>query len=185
MKVLKALTTEQANAESKEIMNNIQQKLGRVPNLYATMANSSQLLGGYIAFEASLKSGSFSTKENEVIALSVSQSNGCNYCLAAHSALAKMAGFSEAEVINIRKGTADNPKLKALATLATEITNNKGKTSDDAVNNFFAQGYTHQSLAELIGMVAIRNITNYIYTNGNFEIDFPKATDLEEVATTA
>jgi hypothetical protein len=30
-------------------------------------------------------------------------------------------------------------------------------------------------------LVAIRSIINYIYSNGDFEIDFPKAATLEEL----
>jgi uncharacterized peroxidase-related enzyme len=183
MKILKALTSEQAPEQTKEIFKNIQQKVGRVPNLYAAMGNSPKLLGGFFAFEASLKEGTFSAKENEAIALAVSQSNGCNYCLAAHSALGKMAGYSENEVIEIRKGTATDPKVNALTALAKELTEKRGKASAEAIDNFLSVGYTKQSFAELIGMVAIRNITNYIYSNGDFEIDFPEVKFIEELAT--
>lgn len=72
MKALKALNDEQVDTQTKEIFNNIRQKVGQVPNLYAAMGNSPQLLGGFLAFEASLKQGTFSNKENEAIALAVS-----------------------------------------------------------------------------------------------------------------
>ena len=183
MKILKAITNEQAQEQTQEIFNNIKQKIGRVPNLYAAMGNSPQLLGGFLAFEASLKQGTFSNKENEAIALAVSQSNGCNYCLAAHSAMGKMAGYSENEVVEIRKGTVVDPKLNALTTLAKELTEKRGKGSSEAINNFLEAGFTQQSLAELIGMVAVRSITNYIFSNGDFEIDFPEAKSIEELAT--
>ena len=182
MKTLKVLNIEQVDGQTKEIFNNISQKVGRVPNLYAAMANSPQLLGGFLAFEESLKQGSFSAKENEAIALAVSQSNNCDYCLAAHSAIGKMLGYSENEVIDIRKGTSADRKLNALTNLATELTEKRGHASKESISNFLEAGYTHQSLAELIGMVAIRSITNYIFSNGNFEIDFPKAKSLEEAA---
>ncbi|MCR9289170.1 carboxymuconolactone decarboxylase family protein [Saprospiraceae bacterium] len=181
MKALKSLTTEQASAHTKEIFSVIKQKVGRVPNLYAAMGNSPQLLGGFLAFEGSLKSGTFSAKENEAIALAVSQTNGYNYCLAAHSAMGKMAGFSENEIIDIRRGTSTDSKLNALTTLATELTAKRGKASQEAIDNFLDVGYTPQSFAELIGLVAIRSIINYIYSNGDFEIDFPKAATLEEL----
>ncbi len=73
MKTLKALTSRQVGEQAQAIFSNIKQKVGRVPNLYAAMANSPNLLGGFLAFEATLKQGSFSAKENEAIALDVSQ----------------------------------------------------------------------------------------------------------------
>jgi uncharacterized peroxidase-related enzyme len=185
MKVLKPLTNSQVGEPTQTIFSGIKQKIGRVPNLYAAMANSPNLLGGFLTFEATLKQGSFSTKEGEAIALAVSQSNQCEYCLSAHSALGEMAGYSVEEIINIRKGTVADPKLQALITLATELTDNKGKTSQGAIDAFLSVGYTAQSLADLIGLVSIRNITNYIYSNGDFEIDFPVAAPLMRLATIA
>lgn len=182
MKVLKALSNEQADIQTKEIFNNIKQKVGRVPNLYATMGNSSNLLSGFLQFSDTLGKGVFSKKEQEAIALAVSQSNGCAYCLSAHTALAKMAGFSEEETLELREGTSLNNKLNVLTNLALEITENKGKASSKTIQGFFDAGYTEAAFAELIGLISLRIITNYIFTNGDFEIDFPKAKYIEELA---
>ena len=92
MKTLRALTPEQVDEPTQEVFSAIKQKIGMVPNLFAAMGNSPQLLKGFLAFEDTLKKGVFSAKENEAIALAVSQSNGCNYCLAAHSTMGKMFG---------------------------------------------------------------------------------------------
>ena len=181
MKVLKPLTNNQVGEQAQTILSNIKQKVGRVPNLYAAMANSPNLLGGFLAFEATLKQGTFSAKENEAIALAVSQSNQCQYCLSAHSALGKMTGYTVEEIAGIRKGAVADPKLQALITLATELTEKKGKASQEAMETFLSVGYTAQSLAELIGFVAIRSITNYIFSNGDFEIDFPVAAPIERL----
>lgn len=180
MKTLKALTPEQVDESTLEVFSAIKQKVGMLPNLYAAMGNSPQLLKGFLAFEDTLKKGVFSAKENEAIALAASQSNGCNYCLAAHSTMGKMFGYTENEMIDIRKGTVVDNKLNALTTLARELTEKKGKASQNSIDQFLSVGYTHQAFAELIGMVAIRNLTNYIFSNGEFEIDFPKAASLNE-----
>jgi uncharacterized protein YciW len=92
-----------------------------------------------------------------------------------------MLGYSENEVIDIRKGTVEDNKLNALTTLATELTEKRGKASQEAIDNFLSVGYTHQSFAELIGFVAIRIATNYLFSNGDFEIDFPEAPSLKEL----
>jgi len=184
MKVLKALSNDQVDDQTKIIFNNIQQKVGRVPNLYATIGNSSNLLSGFLQFDESLSKGIFSRSEQEAIALAVSQSNGCAYCLSAHSAMAKMNGFSEEQTLELRDGTSKNIKLNAITNLALEITENKGKASSAAIENFFAAGYNEAAFAELIGLVSLRIMTNYIYTNGDFEIDFPKAQFINELVST-
>lgn len=180
MKKLKALNPDQVNETTQEVFAAIEQKVGMLPNLYATMANSPNLLQGFLAFEAILKEGDFSSKENEAIALAVSQENNCNYCLSAHSTIGKMVGYTDEEVIDIRKGTTSDSKLNALLTLTRELTEKRGKASNEAIEAFLSAGYTHKAFAELIGMVAIRSITNYIFSNGDFEIDFPRAIELSE-----
>ncbi len=181
MKALKALSNEQVDVQTKEIFNNIKQKVGRVPNLYAAIGNSPNLLSGFLQFGEALSKGVFSKKEQEAIALAVSQVNGCAYCLSAHTAMAKIAGFSEEETLQLRDGTSINNKLNALTNLALEITKNKGKASPKTIEQFFAVGYNKTAFAELIGLVSLRIFTNYIFTNGDFEIDFPKAQFIEEL----
>lgn len=89
MNTLKSLTFEEANENAQAQFSNIKSKVGMLPNLYAAMGNSDKLLGGFLAFQETLKSGEFSGKEYETIALATSQVNGCAYCLSAHTALGK------------------------------------------------------------------------------------------------
>ena len=180
MKTLKALTSEHVDEKTNVIFNTILQKAGRLPNLYAAMGNSPQLLSGFLAFSDTLGKGSFSAKEKEAIALAVSETNGCGYCLSAHTALAQLAGFTEAETFGLREGTILDDRLKPLTNLAIELTENRGEASDEAVKSFYAAGYTETALLELIGHIALNTITNYIYSQGDFEIDFPKAKNIEE-----
>lgn len=183
MKTLKALKPEQVDESTAEVFEEIKKKVGMLPNLYAAMGNYPQLLKGFLAFEDTLKQGVFTTKENEAIALAVSQANGCDYCLAAHSTIAQMVGFSEKEVVSIRKGVVADQRLNALTALASQLTENKGKATQETIDDFISAGYTNQAFVELIGIVAIRSITNYIFTNGDFYVDFPKAAKLEESVT--
>ena len=185
MKTLKALTPDQVDESTQKVFTAIKQKVGMLPNLYAAMANSPQMLNGFLAFEDSLRKGSFSAKESEAISLAVSEVNYCEYCLAAHSTVGKMLGYSDSEVIDIRRGTSADSKLRALTLLAKELTEKRGKASQNSIDNFLSVGYTHAALTELIGMVAIRSITNYIFSNGEFEIDFPKAPKLDELKADA
>lgn len=178
MKTLKPLTIEEANENSKAIFTNVKSKIGMLPNLYATMGVSDKLLGGFLAFTESLKSGEFSAKEYEAIALATSQVNGCAYCLSAHTAIGKMNGFSEEETLQLRKNTIADVKLNSLVTLASELISEKGHPSEITIQNFLNAGYNKAAFAELIAAVSLTTITNNIYHNGGFEIDFPKAQNI-------
>ncbi|MGK0295915.1 MAG: AhpD family alkylhydroperoxidase, partial [Ulvibacter sp.] len=120
MKTLKPLTIEEANENSRAIFTNVKSKIGMLPNLYATMGVSDKLLGGYLAFTDSLKSGEFNAKEYEAIALATSQANGCAYCLSAHTAIGKMNGFTEEETLQLRDNSIADASLNAIVTLVTE-----------------------------------------------------------------
>ena len=181
MKTLKPLGFEEANTNSQEIFNAVKGKIGMVPNLYATMGVSDKLLGGFLTFTETLKSGEFSSKEYEAIALATSQVNACKYCLSAHTAIGKMNGFTEQDTLDIRGNSIADSKLNALITLASELVILKGHPTNTTVDNFFEAGFNKAAFAEVIAIVALTTITNNIYHNGGFEIDFPKAQHLEQL----
>lgn len=181
MKTLKPLTIEEVNENSQAIFTNIKSKIGMLPNLYATMDVSDKLLGGFLTFTETLKSGELSKKEYEAIALATSQANGCAYCLSAHTAIGKMNGFTEEETLALRDNSIVDSKMNALVTLTSELVNLKGHPTETTVDNFFEAGYNKAAFAEVIAITALTTITNNVYHNGGFEIDFPKAQNIEQL----
>jgi len=146
MKTLKPLRKEEANTTSQNIFNQLENKIGMLPNLYATMGVSDKLLGGFLTFTETIKSGEFSAKEYEAIALATSQANACAYCLSAHTALGKMNGFSEQETLDLRNNTIADPKLNALVSLVNQLITLKGHPTDESIQNFLNQGYSKAAL---------------------------------------
>ena len=124
---------------------------------------------------------SLKAKEKEVVNLAVSEVNNCTYCLSAHTAIGKMNGFSEGEILQLRAGYAsfDN-KLDALARLAKNITENRGATSSEVVDNFFAAGWTKENLVDTIVLVGDKTISNYLHRTTDVPVDFPVAQPLQE-----
>lgn len=167
-------TRAQVSPANQEIFDTLKGKLGMVPNIYATYALSKNALGRYLAF-ANGKS-SLSNKEKEVVNLVTSEVNGCTYCQAAHTAIGKMNGFSDEQIISIRKVQVSfNPKLDALAKLVKEITEKKGKISNSSLQNFFDVGYTQENLVDVIVNVGEKATTNYLHNVTQVPIDFPEA----------
>jgi uncharacterized peroxidase-related enzyme len=179
MKTLKSLGFEEANTNSQEIFNTVKGKIGMVPNIYAAMGVSDKLLGGFLTFTETLKSGELSGKEYEAVALATSQVNECEYCISAHTAIGKMNGFTEEETLNIRTNTIADKKLNALVAFASELADRKGEASDETIANFFEAGYSKAAFAEVIGAVSLTTITNTVFLNGAIEIDFPKAKEVQ------
>ncbi|GAA5220691.1 carboxymuconolactone decarboxylase family protein [Membranihabitans marinus] len=158
---------------NQEIFESMNKSLGFVPNLYATMAYSDHGLKRYLDYQNAKTS--FSNKEKEVINLIVSQVNQCIYCQSAHTVIGKMNGFSEEEILDIRRGKSDNAKYNALVKLAADITQNRGKVSDDLLEDFFAQGYNKGHLIDLIIQVSDKTAMNYTHNLTQIPVDFPIA----------
>jgi len=163
--------------ENREILEKIESGVGFIPNIYATYAYSENALGRYTAF-ANGKT-SLNNKEKEVVNLVVSQINGCTYCLAAHTAIGKMNGFSDEEILEIRRGKAPfNPKFDALAKLAKSVMENAGKIEDKVLEDFFEAGYDKGNLVDTILAIGEKAITNMLHNVTRIPVDFPEAAPL-------
>ncbi|TRZ43983.1 carboxymuconolactone decarboxylase family protein [Robertkochia solimangrovi] len=166
----------EVSATNQAIFDKLENALGFVPNLYATIAHSDHALERYLNYQNARTS--FSNKEKEAINLVVSEVNGCIYCQSAHTVIGKMNGFSDAQLIAIRKGNSDNAKLDALVKLAADVTINKGQVRDQNLQNFFNQGYTRENLVDLILQVSDKTAMNYLHNLTQIPVDFPIATAL-------
>ena len=156
------------------IFDQLHKNLGFVPNLYAYFAKSETALGDYLAFQN--RKSSLKAKEREVINLVTSQINGCRYCQSAHTVLGKMNGFTEAQILEIRKGTAGfDSKLDALVKFTASAVENRGRASEESKEAFFAAGYSEVNMIDAMIVVGDKIISNYIHNLTEFEIDFPVA----------
>jgi AhpD family alkylhydroperoxidase len=166
-------TKEQVNTESRAIFNQLEGQLGFLPNIYATIGYSSNALSSFLAFSGAAGKGTFSTKEIEAIKLAVSDSNNCAYCKSAHTAIAKMNGFSEDEILHLRKATIEDEKLNSLTSLAREISENAGHISAESRQKFFDTGYDEKALIDFAAVVTAVTFTNYIHGITQVPVDFP------------
>jgi uncharacterized peroxidase-related enzyme len=174
MKTISVPSRNDVSAGNQALFDALKSKLGFVPNLYATIAHSENALGTYLALQSA--KSSLSAKEREVINLVVSQINECRYCLAAHTAIGKMVGFSDAQIIEIRKGRASfDSKLDALAVLVHSMTVNRGKVDAVSQERFFAAGYAEGHLVDAIVVIGDKIITNYLHAATQVPVDFPEA----------
>ena len=158
------------------IFDNLQKALGFVPNLYATIAYSKNGLERFLAYQNAKTS--LSNKEKEAVNLIVSQVNNCVYCQSAHLVIGKMNGFSDEQLLDIRRGKSSDAKLNALVQLAAEITKTRGNASANLVDAFFAQGYTNENLIDLMLQISDKTAMNYLHNLTQIPVDFPVAVTL-------
>jgi uncharacterized peroxidase-related enzyme len=170
-------TRDDVSPANQALFDGMKKSLGMVPNLYATLAHSENALASYLALQNA--KSSITGKAREVINLVVSQVNGCEYCLAAHTVIGKMSGFTNAQVLEIRGGSASfDPKLDALARLTKAVVVQRGKIDDATLEAFFAAGWTKENLVDVIVTVGDKTITNYLHSVTKVPVDFPAAPEL-------
>lgn len=170
-------TRENVSEVNKAIFDELEKKVGFVPNLFATYAHSENALKNYLEF--SNAKSSLRAKDKEVVNLAVSEVNNCEYCLAAHTTIGKMNGFSDEQILEIRSGRATfDTKLDSLAQLAKNITENRGNTDSEVLENFFNSGWTKENLIDTISLVGDKTISNYINNTTRIPVDFPEVAPL-------
>ena len=142
MSRLPLVSADQANATQAALLQAVQAKLGRVPNLLRGLANSPAALRGYLDLSAAVGAdATLTAHEREVIALAVAEANGCEYCLAAHSAIAKSTGMDADAIAAARRAEGGEPTAEAVAKLATAVVATRGRISEDDLNQFRAAGF--------------------------------------------
>ncbi len=178
MKNFQIPTKEQVSPANQGIFDKLNGMVGFVPNLYAILAHSETALGDYLALQN--RKSSIRAKEREVINLVVSQVNKCAYCLSAHTQFAKMNGFTDEQILDIRRANISfDPKLDALAKLVKSTTENRGHASAEIVDNFFTAGYTEENLIDVVIVIGDKIITNYLHALTDIPVDWPLAPELE------
>ena len=140
MKNINVPTREEVSPANQEIFDTLKNNVGFVPNLYAVLAHNETALGDYLALQG--RKSTLKAKEREVINLVVSEVNACRYCQSAHTAIGKMNGFTDDQILEIRSGEASfDGKLDALAKFVKDITVNRSKPSQATVEALFNAGY--------------------------------------------
>ncbi|WP_231510399.1 carboxymuconolactone decarboxylase family protein [Fischerella sp. PCC 9605] len=114
-------TLETAPEASKKALRHAKETFGFIPNLEGICAEAPALLKGGMTLWDLFSTTSFSPVEQQVIYLTANYENECDYCMAAHSGLAKMVGMSTEDIDVLRSGEPlQDPKLQDSATLLSE-----------------------------------------------------------------
>lgn len=170
-------TREEVSENNQVIFDSLEKAVGFVPNIYAAMGHSKNALGSYMQFLGAATS--LNNKQKEVVNLAVSQLNGCKYCQSAHTATGKMNGFTDDQIIELRKGVASwDSKTNVLAQTAQLISKTKGQIGAEALDVFYTAGYTKENLVDLIMSIGIITVTNLFHNATQVPIDFPMAVEL-------
>ncbi|MEX2479322.1 MAG: carboxymuconolactone decarboxylase family protein [Gammaproteobacteria bacterium] len=157
-------TLDNAAPEAKAILERAQAQIGFIPNMYSGMVNVPGLLETYLAgYDAFRKGSGLSPAEQEVVFLTISRENGCEYCMSAHSMIAdKMSNVPAAVTDAIRDGTAiADERLAALSAFTRVMVERRGLPRKADVQHFLEAGYTEHNILDIVLAIAVKTISNY------------------------
>lgn len=175
MPAFKVPSRDEVAPDAQPIFDQFQQSMGKMPNLYATIGYSANALATYTQYVKGQVKNSFHARDREGVYLIVSQLNGCEYCLASHTASAIKAGWKEEDTLQVRAGTHPEKKWQVIYGIVRSAIENKGAVGDSLLSDFSGLGFNEGALIDLFVLINVMSFTNYIYRLTQIPIDFPAA----------
>lgn len=153
-----------------------------IPNLHRGLAESPETLTAYDTLFGLFARSSLTAAEQQVVYLSAIYVNECEYCMAGHSVLAKMAQLSDQAVQAIRDNQPIvDARLEALRRFTQAMVRQRGMVGDQAIDTFLEAGFTKRNVLEVILAIATKVISNYT----NHVAHTPNDDFMKETAWTA
>ena len=157
-------TIESAPAASRPLLKGLERSFGFVPNLFAVFAESPAALRGALAMYEAFSTSSLTAVEHQLVMLAVSEANDCEYCVAAHSTLAKRAAKVDPAFVDAtrRREPLADAKLDALVTFTRKVVEQRGMLTEADVTPFLDAGYTKAQVIEVLLGVGMKTFNNYV-----------------------
>lgn len=156
-------TPETATGQAKELLEGIRKGYGFVPNLFAYMAEAPATVEAYLALNDLVTKTSLTGAQQQVALLAASVENQCDFCTVAHRAIGKAKGARQQtlDALNARSPIAD-PADRALASFTQAMVRDRGRVSDAEIQRFLDAGFSKQQVLEVVLVVSIKTLSNYI-----------------------
>ena len=155
-------TPSTAPAAARDALAKAAAAFGFLPNLLGVLAESPPLLLAYRDLDALFDQTSLTPTERQVVLLAVSSENDCQYCVAAHTAIAGMQKVPVDVIEAIRAGRPiADPRLEALRRFTASVVVMRGKQSADVASDFLSAGFTRAQALEVVLGIGLKTLSNY------------------------
>lgn len=156
-------TIETAPEASRSMLEASRKELGFLPNHLVALADSPAALRGYQALSDLFAKSSLSPIEQQVVALTVSMENECEFDVAAHSTIARGTTKVPGPIVDaLRKnGKLPDVRLDALAVFVRSVIRGHGWVTESTVKTFVDAGYDRKQLLDVILGVSMKTLSNF------------------------
>jgi len=155
-------TEDTAPTGSKPLVQGAKRIFGFLPNLIAGMAEAPALTEGYLTLARIFDKTNLSDTEKQIILMTNNRLNGCTYCMAANTSIARGANVPDHVITSLREGTAiDDRKLEGLRQFTIAMNEKRGWVEEKDLEAFFAVGYNKQTVLEVVLGTSLKVMSNY------------------------
>ena len=155
-----------------EVFAAVEAKFGFVPNVIREMGKSPAVARVYVEGQEAMADASLTALEQLAVQLAVSVHNACGYCQAAHRLGGRMAGIPDEDLEAIEKGLLPrDPRLKPLVHATRLLLQRRGFLGKADLAIIEAAGVDRPQLYEIIALIGLKTISNYVNHIAHTEID--------------
>lgn len=173
---LNVLDPETTKGWAGRLLTKVHEGLGVVPNMFKAMGNSEWTLEGFLTLNGNLGQGKLGAALVKMIILATSELNGCEYCVSAHTDMAKNSDLLTPEQsLDARRLKGVDDKSTAALTFVKKAWDTKGKVGDADLKAVRDAGFGDTEIVEILGVMALATLANYVSNVGELDLDFPEA----------
>jgi AhpD family alkylhydroperoxidase len=144
-------TVESAPAASRTLMESTIAHLGHLPPAVARLAESPEMLGGFLQVSGLFEASTLDPLGREVVIMTIAARNDCRVCLAMHTGRLRDLGADPAQVTALRTGgSLDDPRLEALRRFTLRVLATAGEVPEDQLTEFLDAGFTTRNALEVV-----------------------------------
>jgi len=163
-----------APEESRELLQQSLRQNGMIANLHGTMAAAPGLLIGYRTISDLFRDSSFNNDQLTVVWMTANVENNCEYCVPAHTVIAKGMKVDDSIINALRDETPlPDASLEALRTFTLQVVRNHGVVDDAGIKVFLDAGYNQRHVLEVVLGVAMKVMSNYTNSLAHIPLDAP------------
>jgi len=163
-----------APEESKPLLLDSKKRNGMIANLHGIMAEAPGLLIAYRQINDLFVASSFDKDEVTVVWQTVNVEHNCDYCVPAHTIIAKGMKVDDAITEALRNETPlPNARLEALRDFTLKVVRDRGVVSDSDVQAFLDAGFTKRNILEVILGVSMKVMSNFTNHLADTPLDAP------------
>lgn len=157
-------TVESAPPAARRAMTATATRLGYLPAPVARMAESPALLDGFLKLSAMFESTSLDPLARETVIMTVAVRNGCEVCVAMHTAALTHLDADPALITALRANTTPpDQRLAAVREFTVDVLESAGAVGEDRLSAFLDHGFTRQQALEVvlgIGAYTLSTVAN-------------------------